>query len=117
MNGFLRNKPTLEALEPVVAWEPPPVYVSGYSKLRDGCAAAPGQQKQTLRVSLIRGSLMLLLAMFVHGRPQRSHIQQCGTRSRGAQPSGPRPPPGGVHRPPRRVAGPGPGRPAWPARR
>lgn len=40
VNGFLRNKPTLEALEPIVAWDPPPVYVSGYSKLRDGCAAA-----------------------------------------------------------------------------
>lgn len=41
MNAFLRNKPTLEVLEPVVAWDPPPVYVSGYSKLRDGWDCAP----------------------------------------------------------------------------
>ncbi len=81
MNGFLRNKPTLEALEPVVAWEPPPVYVSGYSKLRDGCARAPGPPYWTgrLRGSCpLRGLLPILLAVSAHGRLQRSHIRSCG---------------------------------------
>lgn len=32
----------MAALEPVVAWDPAPVYVSGYTKLREGYAAAQG---------------------------------------------------------------------------
>ena len=35
-----KTKGTLEQLEPVVAWEPPPCYVSHFSKLREGYAAA-----------------------------------------------------------------------------
>lgn len=35
-----KTKGTLEQLEPVVAWDPPPCYVSHFSKLREGFAAA-----------------------------------------------------------------------------
>ncbi len=92
VNGFLRNKPALEALEPVVAWEPPPVYVSGYSKLRDGRAPAPGPPDRTgqLRGSCrLRGLLPLLLAVSAHGRLQRSHVQSCGRTPVALSPAGP----------------------------
>ena len=35
-----KTKGTLEQLEPVVGWDPPPCYVSHFSKLREGYAAA-----------------------------------------------------------------------------
>ena len=35
-----KTKGTIEQLEPVVAWDPPPCYVSHFSKLREGYAAA-----------------------------------------------------------------------------
>ncbi len=35
-----KSKGTLEQLEPVVAWDPPPCYVSHFSKLREGYTAA-----------------------------------------------------------------------------
>ena len=53
VNGFLRNKPALEALEPIVAWDPPPVYVSGYSKLRDGWVYAPQEPTLSWRRALL----------------------------------------------------------------
>ena len=35
-----KTKGTIEQLEPVVACDPPPCYVSHFSKLREGYAAA-----------------------------------------------------------------------------
>ncbi len=35
-----KTKGTIEQLEPVVAWDPPPCYVSHFSKLREGYTAA-----------------------------------------------------------------------------
>ena len=35
-----KTKGTIEQLEPVVAWDPPPCYVSHFSKLCEGYAAA-----------------------------------------------------------------------------
>ncbi|KAK9819859.1 hypothetical protein WJX72_003401 [[Myrmecia] bisecta] len=40
VNGFVKNKPTLEAVAPVLAWDPAPVYVSGFVKLKEGAAGA-----------------------------------------------------------------------------
>jgi hypothetical protein len=40
VTALLKNKGSLEQLEPIVAWDPAPVYVSGYTKLREGYAAA-----------------------------------------------------------------------------
>ena len=40
VNTLGKTKGTMEELEPVVAWDPPPCYVSHFSKLREGYAAA-----------------------------------------------------------------------------
>ncbi len=40
VNVLGKTKGTLEQVEPVVAWDPPPCYVSHFSKLREGYAAA-----------------------------------------------------------------------------
>ena len=40
VNMLGKTKGTIEQLEPVVAWDPPPCYVSHFSKLREGYAAA-----------------------------------------------------------------------------
>ena len=42
VTGLLKNKGSMQQLEPVVAWDPAPVYVSGYTKLREGYTAAQG---------------------------------------------------------------------------
>ena len=40
VTALLKSKGAMSALEPVVAWDPAPVYVSGYTKLREGYGAA-----------------------------------------------------------------------------
>ena len=40
VNTLGKTKGSLEELEPVAAWDPPPCYVSHFSKLREGYAAA-----------------------------------------------------------------------------
>ena len=40
VNVLGKSKGTIEQLEPVVAWDPPPCYVSHFSKLREGYTAA-----------------------------------------------------------------------------
>ncbi len=42
VTALLKNKGSMKQLEPVVAWDPAPVYVSGYTKLREGYTAAQG---------------------------------------------------------------------------
>ena len=44
MTALLKSKGSLAQLAPVVAWDPAPVYVSGYTKLREGFAAAQAWQ-------------------------------------------------------------------------
>ena len=44
MTALLKSKGSLAALGPVVSWDPAPVYVSGYTKLREGYAAAQAWQ-------------------------------------------------------------------------
>lgn len=40
VTALLKSKGAMSALQPVVAWDPAPVYVSGYTKLREGYGAA-----------------------------------------------------------------------------
>jgi hypothetical protein len=40
INGCSRNKPSLARAQELVAWDPPPVYVSGLSKLKDAVTSA-----------------------------------------------------------------------------
>jgi hypothetical protein len=44
VTALLKSKGSLEQLALVVAWDPAPVYVSGYTKLREGFAAAQAWQ-------------------------------------------------------------------------
>ena len=42
VTGLLKNKGSMQKLEPLVAWDPEQVYVSGYTKLREVYTAAQG---------------------------------------------------------------------------
>ena len=50
MTALLKAKGSMAQLEPVVAWDPAPVYVSGYTKLREGYAAAQVWQVKAAEV-------------------------------------------------------------------
>ena len=52
MNSFVRAKPSMEELEAAMAWQPPPVNIVGYQKLREGLAIASAW-KQRLSVAVL----------------------------------------------------------------
>ncbi len=56
INSCSRNKPNLERAQQLVAWEPPPVYVSGLSKLKEAVTAA---QNWVAKEQQVRGPAWL----------------------------------------------------------
>jgi hypothetical protein len=52
INSCSRNKPSLERAQQLVAWDPPPVYVSGLAKLKDAVASAQNWLAKEQQVGL-----------------------------------------------------------------